>query len=67
MAAIITENQVEQLLIDELAALGYAWLHGGDISPGGLAPERQYKEVVPKARLEQAVAIIKPGKSYTNT
>lgn len=60
MIAIITENQVEQVLIEEFLELGYAWLHGGDISPGGLAPEREYHEVVLKARLEQAIAAINP-------
>jgi type I restriction enzyme, R subunit len=60
MIAIITENQVEQVLIEEFLELGYTWLHGGDISPGGFAPEREYNEVVLKHRLQHAIAAINP-------
>jgi type I restriction enzyme R subunit len=61
MAAIITENQVEQIAIDEFIELGYAYLNGVDISPSGLSPEREYQEVVLKDRLSQAIADINPN------
>ena len=60
MAAVITENQVEQVAIDEFTELGYGYLNGIDISPGGLSPVREYHEVVLKGRLEQAIAAINP-------
>lgn len=36
----LNEAMVEEALLGWLADLGYTILHGPDISPGGIAPER---------------------------
>ncbi len=57
----ITENQIELYAIEELERLGYQYIHGGIISPGGDAPERQsYEQIVLTERLRRRVAIINP-------
>jgi len=57
---VITENEVENIFIQELQNLGYRHLIGSEISSGGLVSEREYHEVVLKSRLEQAIAMINP-------
>jgi len=37
---IISEDNIEQLIIEEFLALGYSHVHGTDISPDGSAAER---------------------------
>jgi len=66
MVKVLTENHIEGIIIHEFIELGYICFNGSDISAGGHSPEREYNEVVLKARLEQAVAIIKPGRTYIN-
>jgi len=58
--AALTEDHIEQLLIQEFVALGYQYLNGLDISPEGSVPERGYHEVVLRARLQNAIARLNP-------
>lgn len=56
MAAVISEDHIEQIVIQEFIELGYSYVNGGDISPDGIAQEREYEEVVLKSRLIVAIA-----------
>lgn len=56
MAAVISEDHIEQVIIREFIDLGYHYLNGLDISPEGLYKEREYNEVVLKNRLQEAIA-----------
>ncbi|MBN2776525.1 MAG: type I restriction endonuclease subunit R [Bacteroidales bacterium] len=53
--ALITEDHIEQLFIEELQELGYSYIHGSVISPDGENPERDYNEVVLKEKLKNAI------------
>lgn len=56
MAALISEDHIEQVVIQEFIELGYQYINGTDISPDGSMPEREYNEVVLKNRLQEAIA-----------
>ena len=56
MAAVISEDHIEQIIIQEFIDLGYSYVNGTDISPEGIAQEREYNEVVLKSRLSNAIA-----------
>lgn len=56
MAAVISEDHIEQIIIQEFIDLGYQYINGVDISPEGLYKEREYNEVVLKNRLQEAIA-----------
>ncbi|CAN5720856.1 type I restriction endonuclease subunit R [soil metagenome] len=59
-----TESVVELAALQWLGEIGYSVLHGPDISPGGLFPERDtYQEVVLRDRLKAALARINPDAS----
>ena len=58
--AAITEDHIEQLVIQEFIDLGYKYLNGATISPEGLFQEREYHEVVLKKRLQKAIAKLNP-------
>lgn len=58
---IISEDNIEQLIIEEFLALGYSHVHGTDISPDGSAAERGYDEVVLKHRIQRAITKFNPG------
>lgn len=60
MAAVITEDHIEQIVIQEFVDLGYHYINGADISPDGSMPERTYNEVVLKERLKAAIAKLNP-------
>lgn len=56
------EGALEQVMLDWLQALGYTCIHGQDISPDSIAPERDsYEEVVLKERLHQSLRRINPS------
>ena len=59
--AVISEDHIEQILIQEFKDLGYSYVNGADISPDGAAQEREFDEVVLRARLEEAVRRINPN------
>jgi type I restriction enzyme R subunit len=61
MAALISEDDIEQIIIQEFVELGYTHVHGPDISPDGVSREREYDEVVLKDRLRLAIARLNPG------
>ena len=46
MAAVISEDHIEQIVIEEFIDLGYSYVNGADISPDGISQERQFDEVV---------------------
>lgn len=56
MAAVISEDHIEQVVIQEFIELGYQYINGTDISPDGSMPEREYNEVVLKNRLQEAIS-----------
>ncbi len=56
MAAVISEDHIEQIIIQEFIELGYSYVNGADISPYGISQEREYDEVVLKSRLSNAIA-----------
>lgn len=60
MAALISEDHIEQVVIQEFIELGYQYINGTDISPDGSMPEREYNEVVLKNRLQEAIAKLNP-------
>lgn len=64
MSAVLSEDHIEQILIQELTELGYSYIHGGVISPDGLYAERTFQEVVLKERLREAIAKFNPSIPY---
>jgi len=62
--AVISEDNIEQIIIQEFIDLGYRYINGTDISPDGLTPEREYNEVVLKNRLQEAIANLNPNIPY---
>lgn len=54
--AVISEDHIEQIIIQEFIDLGYSYVNGADISPEGIAQERDFDEVVLKQRLRIAIA-----------
>lgn len=60
MAAVISEDHIEQIVIQEFIDLGYFYVNGADISPDGVAQERAYDEVVLKNRLRYAITRLNP-------
>lgn len=64
MAAVISEDHIEQIVIQEFLELGYSYLNGADISPEGSAQEREFDEVVLKHRLQSAINKLNPNVPY---
>ncbi len=59
--AFLSEAQLEQTLLEQLAGLGYAIVSDEDIGPDGKHPERHaYDEAVLSTRLHEAVARLNP-------
>jgi len=59
--AAFTESHVEEAALEWLAGLGYAVLHGPDISPDGSTPERvSYDQVLLTVRLHEALGRLNP-------
>jgi type I restriction enzyme R subunit len=58
--AVISEDHIEKVVIEEFVSLGYQYINGADISPEGVAQEREFNEVVLKQRLQQAIAALNP-------
>jgi type I restriction enzyme R subunit len=58
--AVISEDHIEQIIIQEFIDLGYSYVNGADISPDGIAQEREFDEVVLKYRLRTAIAKLNP-------
>jgi len=56
MTAVLSEDHIEQIFIQEFIDLGYSYVNGADISPDGIAQEREFDEVVLKGRLRSAIA-----------
>lgn len=61
MAAVISEDHIEQIVIQEFIDLGYSYVNGADISPEGISQERQFDEVVLKQRLQSAITKLNPN------
>jgi len=62
--AVISEDHIEQIIIQEFIDLGYSYVNGADISPEGNAQEREYNEVVLKNRLHLAISKLNPNVPY---
>ncbi|QYS91085.1 type I restriction endonuclease subunit R [Flavobacterium covae] len=62
--AVISEDHIEQIIIQEFIELGFQYINGTDISPDGSMPEREYNEVVLKNRLQEAIAKLNPSIPY---
>jgi type I restriction enzyme R subunit len=60
MTAVISEDHIEQVIIQEFVDLEYSYLNGKDISPEGISQEREFHEVILLSRLQQAIALINP-------
>ena len=62
--AYLSEAAIEQLVLDQLAALGYALVTDAEMGPDGKAPEREaYADVVLLKRLTAAIESPKhPGR-----
>lgn len=59
--AYLSEAAIEQLVLDHLAALGYALATDAEIGPDGKAPEREaYADVVLLKRLTAAIGKLNP-------
>ncbi len=57
----MTENILEETALAWLGDMGYEILHGPDLAPDGVAPEREnYGQVVLFARLRQALERVNP-------
>ena len=57
----LSESQVEDAALEWLSGLGYAVLHGPDISPDGPASERiSYDQVLLTPRLRKALKRLNP-------
>ncbi|MEY2792051.1 MAG: hypothetical protein RJA76_43 [Bacteroidota bacterium] len=55
------EDDIEQLAIEELQALGYHYLYGPDIAPDGEFPEREsYGDILLNNRLKAAISNLNP-------
>ena len=58
----LSENDIEQMALEELQALGWEVAFGPDIAPEGEQPERQsYHDVMLKDRLLEALVRINPN------
>ena len=64
MAAVISEDHIELVIIQEFVEIGYQYLNGVEISPESLYEEREYNEVVLKNRLQEAIAKHNPTVPY---
>lgn len=60
--AFLSEAQVEQLVLEQLASLGYSLATDATIGPDGKTPEREaYADVVLVGRLTTAIARLNPS------
>jgi len=59
--SVISEDHIEQIVIQEFIDLGYSYVNGADISPEGISQERDFDEVVLKQRLRDAIKKINPN------
>jgi type I restriction enzyme, R subunit len=60
--AFATEDDLEQWALDELRALGFAYLHGADVSPEADDPVRQsYHDTLLLPRLDAAIRRLNPA------
>ena len=58
----MNENQIEQLAIDRLKAIGYDYIYAPSIAPDSQSPERSsFEQVLLLGRLQNAVSRINPG------
>ena len=56
------ENSIEQLAIERLQSLGYAYCYGPEIAPGSDRAERQsYSDILLTGRLQAAIDRLNPG------
>ena len=56
----IFEDDIEQLAVERLKALGYEFIHGPDIEPAGQNTLRSYQEVLLTDKVKDAIARLNP-------
>jgi type I restriction enzyme, R subunit len=57
----LNEDAIETLAIERLKTLGYEYIHGAEIAPDSVSPERDsFADVLLIERLRQAVKRINP-------
>ncbi len=62
MPKVITESEIEQVVLDILHEIGYKIIYGPDISPDGSKPERSdYSEVALIGRLKKSIDKLNPN------
>ena len=59
--AFISEDHIEQIVIQEFIDLGYVYVNGAEISPEGISQERDFDEVILKQRLREVIKKINPN------
>jgi type I restriction enzyme R subunit len=60
--AKLCESAIEEMAIEELQSLGYAYIAGVDLAPDALSPERgSYGDVILMGRLEKNIAKMNPN------
>lgn len=64
MSSVISEDHIEQVIIQEFVDIGYQYISGVEISPEGLYQEREYNKVVLKNRLQEAISKHNPTIPY---
>ena len=62
MSGYLDEDAIEQYAIDLLKGLGYAYLHGSIVAPGGIGEERtSFKDAVLVGRIRSALTRLNPN------
>ncbi|MCE4216978.1 type I restriction endonuclease subunit R [Aquirufa antheringensis] len=61
---VISEDHIEQIVIQEFIDLGYSYVNGADISPEGISHERKFDEVILKQRLQASISKLNPNVPY---
>lgn len=58
--AKMTESDIEVMAIEQLQGLGYEYVYGPDIEPGGISPLRSYQQVVLEDKVRTALKRLNP-------
>ena len=61
MISKINELSIELMAIEELKSIGYIYIHGIDLAPDSINPERQsYSDILLMGRVEKAITRLNP-------
>lgn len=56
----MTESDIETMAIEQLQGLGYEYVYGPDIEPGGISPLRSYGQVILEEKVLSALKRLNP-------